>query len=111
MTRNIILYGKETREFLVKHLENKNGEGSNNCSQHENRRSPKGFVFSSTGTHNWPNEFTKDPTSKSRLTIPKFLYDQREELEIKNENNATVDDKHAEYLTLNEECRIDLTFK
>ena len=28
MTRNIILYGKETREFLVKHLENKNGEGS-----------------------------------------------------------------------------------
>ena len=43
--------------------------------------------------------------------MPKFLDEQREELEIQNENIVTVEDKHDGYLKLNEECRRDLTFK
>ena len=43
--------------------------------------------------------------------MPKFLNEQREVLEIQNENIATMEDKHVEYLTLNEKCRRDLTFK
>ena len=44
--------------------------------------------------------------------MPKFLDEHREEMEIQNENIATVEDKHAEYLSLKEEyCRMDLTFK
>ena len=38
----------------------------------------------------------------------KFLDEQREELEIQNENIATMEDKHVEYLNLNAECRRDL---
>ena len=108
MNCNIILFRQETREFLVKHLENKNGEGRNYGSQHEERMSFKGFVFSSTRPHNKPIQFINVPLSKSR---PKFLGEQREELEIHNENISRVEDKHVEYLTLNEECRRDLAFK
>ena len=73
MTLNIILFGQDTIEFLVKHMDNKNGEGGIHGSQHKERRIPKGFVFSSNGPHNLPNEFTKDPSIQLIPTMPKFL--------------------------------------
>ena len=59
MTRNIILSIEETKAFLVNHQENNNGEGRNHGSLHEEMRSPKGFVFSSTWPHNHPNLFIR----------------------------------------------------
>ena len=111
MTSNTIFSEQETREFLIKHLEDKNGEGSNHGLPHEERKSPKGFLFSSNGPDNRPTEFKKESSSQSRPTMTKFLDEKIEYLEIQNENIATVEDKHAEYLTLNEECRRNFTFK
>ena len=78
MTHNIIISRQETREFLVKHMENQNGEGSSRGSQHEERNIPKGFVFSSTGPHNQDNEFIKEPSIHSSPTMHEFLYEKRE---------------------------------
>ena len=57
ISHNIIQSGKESRDFLVKKLGNKDGEGSSIGSQHGERKSPGGFIFSNTGLHNQPDEF------------------------------------------------------
>ena len=85
ISHNIIHYGQETRELLANQLGNKDGEGSNIGSQHGEKKSPGGFVFSKTRPHNHPYEF-KDETKRQYLpTIPNFTKEHKEECEGHNE--------------------------
>ena len=96
---------------MGKQLEKKDGEGSNIVSQHGERKSPVGFVFSKTGPHNNLDEFKGEMKNQTRSTMPNFTEEHREEPQMKNELVSSWEDWYAEYWTLGEEYRRALPLK
>ena len=78
LSHKIILSTQGNRAILAKQLESKNVKGRIHGSQHGERKSPWGLVFSRTGPHNCPDEFTRDPPSQSIPIMHKLMDEKRE---------------------------------
>ena len=76
ISTNIIKSSQETREFLSKQLEVKDGERSNIGSQCEERRVMGGAIFSNTGPQNRPIKYRDEPKLHPWPTMPKLIETQ-----------------------------------
>ena len=110
ISTNIIKSSQETREFLSKQLEVKDGEGRSIGSQCEERKVMGGDIFSKTGPYNRPLEYKDEPKLQPRPTMPKFVETPKEDHEAHAETIATWEEKFFVYQSLSE-CRRALSFR
>ena len=110
ISTNIIKSSQETREFLSKQLEVKDGEGSSIGSQCEERKIMGGAIFSKTGPQNRPLECRDEPKFHPWPTMPKLIETPKQDHEEQVETIATWEEKFFVYQSLSEECRKNIPF-